>query len=111
MYGPQIQRLMVPPGVGAATAVALVEGVIEICLLKAPLRSAAAVVVIMITPVLVVATDWTYFVAALDALPCSQPQLLAAGKEAPVALCTVSVMLVRHAEPARIASETFARMV
>lgn len=74
----------------------------------------SAVVLIVTIPVLSVDTDNTYLEAALLAplvVFCSQPQLLAVGRETLEIVCAVSVTLVRHDEPAKIASDTFARMV
>ncbi len=82
-------------------------------LLAAP-RLASVVEVTVITPILDVVTDNTYFVGALAAVPlvfCSQPHRLAAGSVLLDVVWMVSVMLVRQADAAKMISETFARMV
>jgi hypothetical protein len=78
-------------------------------LAAAAFRSAALVVVTVTCPAFVVVIVSTYFVP--EPLVISQPQPFAAGRALEADDCTVSVMLVRQAEAARIASDTLARMV
>lgn len=98
-----------------ANAVVLFRyGVMSMVVLAAAFKLASLVVVIVTLPALVVTMDKTYFVGALAAVPAvftSQPQALAAGNTLLEIVCTVSVILVRHAEPAKIASDTLARTV
>lgn len=66
------------------------------------------------TPTLFVLTDITYLVGALAAVSvifCSQPHSLAAGLVVLELDWITSVMVVRHAEPARTTSVTLARLV
>lgn len=73
----------------------------------ASFKSAALVVVIVMTPAELVVTLATYLVEP----DVSQPHSPPAGKVDPTRLCTVSVILVRHEDPAKMASETLARTV
>ena len=89
-------------------------GVIVILPLAAKPRLVSADVVIVAAPPSLVTIDKTYLVGALPAVPavfCSQPQVFANGSNVLELLWMVSEMLVRHCEPAKIASDTFARIV
>ena len=90
------------------------NGVMSMVALFASFRLTSSVVVIVTFPKSVVTMESTYLVAALAAVPevfCSQPQVLAIGSAVLELVWKVSVMLVRHCEPAKMASDTLARTV
>lgn len=107
--GPQIHVATRPANVGAVqvpkvVAVLLLQG----ASLTVPSLPAPRFCDVMVTmPAASVAIDATYLLAGLV---LSQPQAPAAGN-ALVEDCTVSVIEVRHAEPAKTTSETLALTV
>lgn len=118
--GPQAHLNMVAPtSVFAKAVVASLYGTSCMVFPAASLRSGALAelrVVTVITPLLSVVTFTTYFVGALasaapEVSPASHPQALAAGSTVLAVDWTVSVMEVRHADAAKITSETLARTV
>lgn len=103
-FGPQLQAAMDVPATGGTTLGAKITAPV----VGITLAPKAAVANTRMAPLPFVATVATYFEVDTDD---SQPQLPAVGSEPVCAVCTDSVILVRHAEAANIISVTFARTV
>ena len=98
--GPQAQLEIAAPTV-------TLLGVRLICLPLMLVSPNASDALTVITPRALVETEATYFEGEEV---CSQPQLSAVGRD-PVDVCTTSVIVVRHAEAARINSDILAFLV
>ena len=106
--GPQIHVATKPPGVGAVQPAKVVAPALEQgAKVTVPLMPVPRFWEVIVTnPAVVVTIEATYL---LVEVADSQPQPPAAGRV--VDDCTVSVIEVRHDDPARISSETLALTV
>lgn len=98
-----------PEPIAIAVVPESLYGVRMTVVLFASFRSVAADVFTVTSPEVLVVILSTYLVP--EPVETSQPHALSAGSVDAAVLCTVSVILVRQADAARITSDTFARIV